>query len=457
MKTSRIIFAIILNIIYRIPLLSQVSTHSNDDSNTPLYLMKPNYPVPYGPAKIEEIKEVLNRILNYLDAVTPARVIDSQTKQEITDFTKPNNNAIIEPGKFRIVSYEWGVTYGAMLLAGEAAGDNKFTEYASKRIKFIADVVPYFKKTGNAFTGNELVKSVIEPQALDDAGSMCTAMIKTSLTGLNIDVRPFVDNYISFISTKQFRLPDGTLARNRPHPNTLWIDDLYMSVPALAQMGKLTGEKRYFDDAVKQILQFSQRMFVKSKGLYIHCRVEGAEDHSEFHWGRANGWALLSMSELLDVLPDEYPQRNIILEQLRAHIRGIASYQSGLGLWHQLVDRNDTYLETSASAIFTYCLAHAINKGWIDPVTYGPMTILAWNALTTKVNSVGQVEGTCVGTGMGSDPTYYYCRPTNPFAAHGYGPVILAGAETIKLIGNFPIEINESSLQFFPKNKAFEN
>ena len=64
------------------------------------------------------------------------------------------------------------------------------------------------------------------------------------------------DNYIRYISGKQLRLADGTLARSRPQPDTLWLDDLYMSVPALAEMGKLTGERRYFDDAAKQVLQF---------------------------------------------------------------------------------------------------------------------------------------------------------------------------------------------------------
>ena len=68
---------------------------------------------------------------------------------------------------------------------------------------------------------------------------------------------------INYITTQQQRLSDGTLARNRPQKNTLWLDDLYMSVPALAQMGKLTGDKKYFDDVVKQVLQFSQRMFIK--------------------------------------------------------------------------------------------------------------------------------------------------------------------------------------------------
>lgn len=128
---------------------------------------------------------------------------------------------------------------------------------------------------------------------------------------------------------------------------------------------------------------------------------------------------------------------------------GLTGYQSGSGFWHQLLDRNDTYLETSATAIYTYCLARAINKGWIDPVAYGPMVTLAWNAITTKVNAQGQVEGTCVGTGMGFEPAFYYYRPVNVYAAHGYGPVLLAGAEVIRMVKNNPFKINDSSVQYY--------
>ena len=65
------------------------------------------------------------------------------------------------------------------------------------------------------------------------------------------------------------------------------------------------------------------------------------------------------MCEVLDVLPEDYPQRDKILELFRAHVRGLAACQSGEGFWHQLLDRNDSYLETSATAIYVYCFAHA--------------------------------------------------------------------------------------------------
>ena len=74
--------------------------------------------------------------------------------------------------------------------------------------------------------------------AVDDSGSMCAAMIKAHRAGVGNDLRPWIDNYVQYVSGTQFRLADGTLARNRPLPESLWQDDLYMSVPCLAQMGQ---------------------------------------------------------------------------------------------------------------------------------------------------------------------------------------------------------------------------
>ena len=76
------------------------------------------------------------------------------------------------------------------------------------------------------------------------------------------------------------------------------------------------------------------------------------------------------------------------------------------------------------------------------------MALLAWNAVTTKINDKGQVEGTCVGTGMAFDPAFYYYRPINVYAAHGYGPVLLAGAAIYKLVKDHPFEINDSAVMF---------
>ncbi len=394
-----------------------------------------NYPIPYGIPTVESIKEILNRIHGYLDGCTPTRMVSLKTNEPITDFTKLTGDAVVERGTFPIVSYEWGVTYSGMLLATEATGDPRFAAYTTKHLNFLAELFPYFRAQPKAEPRlRTQISSIVDPRSLDDSGSMCASLIKASRAGAAPGVQPMIDNYILYITKGQLRLDDGTLARNGPFPNSLWLDDLYMSVPALAQMGKATGRTEYYDDAAKQILQFANRMFVKEKGLYMHGWVSGMDVHPVFHWARANGWAIMAKTELLDVLPENHPDRAKILDLLRAHIRGLAACQSGQGLWHQLLDRNDSYLETSASAMFTFCIARAINRGWIDRQAYLPMVRVGWNALTTRVNAQGQVEGTCIGTGMGFDPTFYYYRPTSVFAAHGYGSVLHAAAEMIQLL-----------------------
>ena len=405
----------------------------------------PAYPVPYAPASIAEIAEVLDRVHGYLAAVTPPKLVDRTTQEEIVDRTQPLTNAVPARGDFQVVSYEWGVTYSGMLLAAEVTGDAKYRDYVADRFKFIAEVAPLFAASVADLPRAPVAgrmpeawrtpfRSVNAPRSLDDSGAMAAAMIKAARGGLYAEaLRPFIDRYLNWISKAQYRLPDGTLARHRPLEDSLWLDDLYMSVPALAQMGALTGERSYFDDAVKQIVQFSERMFVGEKGLYMHGWIDGMEPHPVFHWGRANGWAILAMTELLDVLPKDHPGREKVLALYRAHVRGIAATQGGAGLWHQLMDRNDSYLETSASAIFTYCIARGVNQGWLDARAYVPVVSLGWNAVTKQVNAKGQVENVCVGTGMGFDPAFYYYRPVSMYAAHGYGPVLLAGAEMIAL------------------------
>lgn len=425
-----------------------------NDVTTPLHLLQPEYPTPYGKPEVADIEKTLTRIYDYLEATTPAKLVDKTSGKEITDYTKVNENTIMQNGDFRLTSYEWGVTYAGMLLASEQTGNPKYAAYTTERLNFLAKALGAFanfeKKNPEA---KYQLQRTLHPHALDDCGAICAAMIKATRDGKASGQETMINSYIDYISNKEFRLEDGTLARNRPQPNSIWLDDLFMSVPALAQMGKYTGDSKYFDDAVKQVLQFGKRMFNYQNGLFMHGWIQEMDEHPQFHWARANGWAVMTMVELLEVLPENHAGRAQVLDLLRRHIRGLANYQDGTGFWHQLIDRNDSYLETSATAIYTYAIARSINRGYVDAKVYGPMVCLAWNAVTTKVNDKGEVEGTCVGTGMGFDPAFYYYRPINVYAAHGYGPVLLAGAEMIQLVKTQDINVNDSSIQFYLEKK----
>ncbi len=439
-----------------------------NDNNTPLHLMKPAYRVGYGIPTASSVKQTIDRVLRYIDAETPATLVDKQTGREVTRLADINADTQLKQGGFRLTSYEWGVTYSGVLAAYEATGDAAYRDYVAKRHKLLADIVPAFQKifaTNKHIDGN--VRRVIDPHALDDAGAVCCSMIKAELGGVKngksatAALRPLIDHYIDYILNKEYRLSDGTFARLRPQKNTVWLDDMFMGIPAVAYMGRLTGEAKYYDEAARQVTQFASRMWVPDKQLFRHGWVEAMSPHPAFFWGRANGWAILTLCEVLDVLPDSHPQRPAILDLLRKHAAGLAAHQHHDGFWHQLLDRNDTYLETSATAIYTYCLAHAVNKGWIDAKAFGPVALLGWQAVSSQVNKRGQVENVCVGTGMGFDAAFYAYRPVHVMAAHGYGPVIWAGAEMIKLLKQQHPKLNDSAVQFYdeevPTNQPIFN
>jgi unsaturated rhamnogalacturonyl hydrolase len=425
-----------------------------------LHALEVKYPTPYRAMDAAEIKTVLDRVFTYLERTTPAELIDKTTGAAITDAATANPNAVLKPGDFRLNSYEWGVTYIGMLAAAQATGDARYQDYVTKRHTLLAQLTKAYLPVVRADTANSHapIKGFLNPHALDDVGALCHSFMKSKVAGSKVDYSQMIGICGDFVTKQEYRLKDGTLARGgpdgkggrkmRPLPDTLWLDDMFMGVPTMAYLGKTTGDTKYYDDAVRQVQQFSKRMFNPKLGIYMHGYVEGMRDHPELRWARANGWAVMSMVEVLEVLPKTHKGYNIVLEQLRAHIRGLANYQSRDGFWHQLIDRNDTYQETSATAIYSYAIARAVNRGYVDAAMYGPMANLAWNAVASKVKQNGEIEGICVGTGMAFDPAFYAYRPTSVKAAHGYGPTLLAGAEIIEMNKKFKFGLNDSGLMF---------
>jgi unsaturated rhamnogalacturonyl hydrolase len=416
-----------------------------------------SYPIPYKKPVVAEVTAQLQAIRAFMDRATPTRIVSKRTGQPITDLKKPSADAIFEKsaGDYGIQVYEMGVVHSGLLKAAQVTKDPGFTAMTRRHFAFFAETLPYFRAQEQQFKlerANSFSR-FLDPRSLDDAGSMCAALMRARAAKVGPDLKPMIDTCSDWVAKRQFRLDDGTMARKRPQEVSLWADDMYMSIPALAEMGRLTGERAYFDDAVANVMGMSSRMFNPQLGLYTHGWHANHPDAPRFYWARANGWAVLAMSDLLDVLPKDHPGYPKVLAQLRASLKGIAELQSGSGLWHQMIDRNDSYLETSASAIFTYVFAHAVNEGWVSPTTYGSIAQTGWNALSTRITALGQVEGTCVGTTLAGDMVYYYNRPTSVDALHGYGPMLLAGAEIIRLVTNpaFEVQHKVRTYHYMPK------
>lgn len=427
----------------------QDQTEEINDSTTPLHLLKPDYKTPYGELSSSQIRNDVDRVFAYIDSVTPTKVVDGNGKT-IENLDKLPDDAKLNQGTYRLTSYEWAVTYMALLRAADLFGDQKYRDYVTDRIGFLSKCAAPFaelaKRTGRQ---DGQMRQVINPASLDDAGAMSAAFMLAAMTDSSLNLSPLIERYYNIVENGTHRLGDGTIARNRPHHNSVWLDDMFMALPAMAVRSKYASDSRQLVNAAGTATKFIDRMWMPEKNIFRHGYVEGLEEQPSMAWGRANGWAILTMTQLLDYLPTDHPHRAKIMTTLKNHVKGLTALQGKDGFWHQLLDRSDSYEETSATAIFTYCIAHAINRGWIDATTYGPVAHLGWEAVASKINDKGEVEDVCVGTGMGFDPAFYYYRPVSVKAAHGYGPVILAGAEMAKLLDNHYPRLNDTAIHYY--------
>ncbi|MGC4071683.1 MAG: glycoside hydrolase family 88 protein [Nibricoccus sp.] len=402
------------------------------------------YPIPYVVPKREEIKGALDRIKGYAERSTTLKVFDNKTGQEIAkpDMENFNVNAVVDRryGGLNFWDYTNGVMMSAFTLIADETGDQSYFDYNVRFYDFTFTWMPYFRAMEGKTKKRNDYSRMVNMSALDHCGSITAALIRTQMKHPDPRYRAWIDNVADYISNKQFRFEDGSLARQRPQPRSVWTDDFYMGVSFLSQMGKLTGDTKYWDDAVKQITQLSERLFIKEKGLYDHGWSENTAGYDpRFYWGRANGWATMAMCELLSVLPKDFKGRDQVLHLFRQHMRSLIELQDGTGLWHNMLDKSETYLETSASAMFVYGLAKGVNEGWLSPI-YGPAAITGWNGVASRVLPDGRVEGICEGTTYANDNTYYYYRGASANTTF-FGSVLYAGSEMMKLVKNPAIQI----------------
>ena len=375
-------------------------------------------------------------------------VADNILKQPVTQFvgvtTKQTYNSTKEIPKGEDVKFksplsEWhysnGVLDMSMINLGKYLGEVKYIDYAKNHVAFGFANFPYFKSTFR-FDRKHWhwpFGQLWNTKELDDCGAMGAAVINVYEYEKNPEYRAYIDTAAHHIMNRQDRLEDGTLSRTFPRNMTVWADDVYMSVSFLSQMARLTNEKKYFDEAAKQILQIADYLWCPEKQLFYHCYYSDKKRNGVAFWGRANGWITVSMVMLLDVMPQNHEKRQEIIDLLEKQIVGVSRYQNENGMWNQLLDKPESYDESSITAMYIYGIAKAINNNWLDD-QYRQIALVAWNALKRdQITEEGLFKNVCVGTGITDDLPFYYSRPVGENEKHGLGLVINAGIEIMKL------------------------
>jgi len=383
---------------------------------------------------IDSTKKVLRLIADDIIQSTKFEFVDESTDNRLKSLDViPSDAKLKLQSPYTDWRYWNGVLNIALLKLGSELNEPSYAQFVKNNIEFAFSIFPYFQQKYEG-EGKWVYPfgQLFIMEELDDCGAMGASVIEIYKSDQQKQYWNYLTQAVDHIMNKQDRLEDGTLVRSFPHKWTLWADDLYMSISFLCRMGELTGESKYFDDAVNQVIKFHKHLFDEEKGLMYHCWYSDLKKNGVAFWGRANSWALLAQAELLDRLPPKHKDRNKIISLFKKHITGISNYQSEVGLWHQLIDKSDSFLETSCSAMFTYAIARGIHNGYLD-TKYLSAAEKGWRGILTKINKDNKIGGVCTGTGVSDDLSFYYERPTPLHDIHGIGAVLLAGCEFLKL------------------------
>lgn len=380
---------------------------------------------------------VLRSVADYIINNSTYQFVDEIDGQRYQSPEKaPADSKLRIESPFNEWHYWTGVLNIGMIRLGEAFHEKAYIEFALKNVAFSFDHYQFFKdRYRGEYKWAYPFGQVFITEELDDCGAMGASVIEVYRRDPQKRYRKYITEAANHVSTLQHRLDDGTLVRTFPHMYSLWGDDLYMGIALIARMSDLPDEEKksdYLEDAMRQVINYHHYLFNEDVGLMHHCWYSDVRRPNAAFWGRVNGWALLAHVDLLDRLPEDHPQRPLLIKLLQRHILGIARYQGPNGLWHQLLDKVDSYEETSCSAIFSYVIARAVNQNYIEP-RYASIAKHGWEGVKTRVHPDGQVEGVCTGTGVSDDLVHYYRRPTPLNDIHGIGFVLLAGTEVMRL------------------------
>jgi len=328
---------------------------------------------------------------------------------------------------------DWHYGIGTVLLSfqdlSKITGDEKFRDFISDYYDFALRNYDYFKFQHDSMIAiRGSFHRLARLSMLDDCGAPATALLQQQIESHEPEYDFLISSLSSFIAHDQYRLADGTFCRPEPLPSTIWADDLFMSVPFMLRMGKLTSDSIWYNDVVRQILNYNQYLKDTETGLYRHGWFNSKNEHSPVAWCRANGWVAWALAEALLYLPADYPGYDKILAIFKENISALKNYQSDNGLWHQVLDDKDSYLETSGSAMFTLAMARGIRNNWLGE-EYKPYVMKAWEGIDARISNDGIVNGICRGTSIGDSSEFYNSRETFDNDSRGLGAVITAGIE----------------------------
>ena len=218
-----------------------------------------------------------------------------------------------------------------------------------------------------------------------------------------------------------------------------WADGLYMVMPVMVKLHKVTGNKLYLEKLHEYLSYSNSIMYDKDAKLYYrdakyvypkHKSISGKKDF----WARGDGWVFAGLAKVLKDLPENDAHRSEYIEKYKGMAEAIKASQQPEGYWtRSLLDpAHAPGPETSGTAFFTYGILWGINNGYLSKKDYSPVVSKAWNYLTKVAlqpdGRVGYVQP------IGEKAIPGQVVNNNSTSNFGVGAFLLASCEMYRLL-----------------------
>jgi len=336
---------------------------------------------------------------------------------------------------FGVWNYPRGLYLYGQYLVYKRTQDPRF-------LKYIKDYVDYHVDANGVIT-NTNAQGVVSEVRFDSLDNMNPGNLLLALYQETKDNRYKIaaDKIRARFNTYP-RTKDGGFwhATNKTREWQLWGDGVFMSMPFLIRYGSIFGDSKYAnDEATKQMIIYSTHLNDPKTGLMFHAYDESRQatwsdketGHSPEIWCRAMGWFGMTLVEILELLPKDHPNRPKLIAQLQQLVKAWSNFQDKkTGRWYQVVDKGQdpsNWLETSSTSMYTFTIARAVDRGYVDK-SYLKVANAGYAGALSKIamgdDGLPNLSDICEGTNV-ADLPYYYARKRLTNDLHGLGAFLI--------------------------------
>ncbi|MHB8129758.1 MAG: glycoside hydrolase family 88 protein [Mobilitalea sp.] len=228
-------------------------------------------------------------------------------------------------------------------------------------------------------------------ESVDDPAAIGEALIVAVEKTKSPNFTEAVESLYQYLKCKAPRTKDGVLYHFDGDwaKEQIWVDAYYMAPPFLCKYGDA-------DEAMKQIKGYRKYLYHEDKRLLSHIW----DDHNNKFgrvdfWGVGNGWTVAGLHRVIAMLGDDRKEdKQYLIDYVKALLDGCVIYQREDGLFHNVLDNPDSFIETNVGQMIAYTIYRGVKFGYLDR-SYLTYADKARAAAYSKVDEYGFVRGVC--------------------------------------------------------------